>query len=154
MNFRPSIKADLKTVISVISWIPDAKSCLSWAGPRVRFLLELEQLYRDIESYKTPTYSLENAKKLLPLNQIRLFKIKREHSARIVVNPSSRGKGIGRLFRKELINEAGRPDCRTISLNVDKDNLIAINLYKKLGFVVPPKQPGDIRKNIVYMELE
>ena len=46
MNFRPAIKTDLKTVMT---WIPDAESCLIWAGPSVKFPLELEQLYQAIE---------------------------------------------------------------------------------------------------------
>jgi ribosomal protein S18 acetylase RimI-like enzyme len=150
MNFRPAIKTDLKTVMT---WIPDAESCLIWAGPRVKFPLELEQLYQDIEFEKILTYSLYDEKELLALGQIRMFENNRGHLSRIVVNPSSRGKGIGRIFGGELINEAKKLNCRTISLNVVKDNLIAISLYKKLGFMIPSKQPDNVRENIVYMEL-
>jgi hypothetical protein len=46
MIFRPATKADLKIVMT---WIPDADSCLGWAGSKVRFPLELEQLCQDIE---------------------------------------------------------------------------------------------------------
>ena len=151
MNFRPAVKADLKIVIT---WIPDAESCGVWAGSKVRFPLELEQLCRDVELDKTPTYSLEDADKLFALGQIRMYENKRGHLARIVVNPSSRGSGIGRLFCEELINEAKRLNCRTISLNVNKGNSIAISLYKKLGFTVPSRQPANSREGIVYMELE
>ncbi len=97
MNFRPAIRTDLKTVMT---WIPDAESCLIWAGPRVKFPLELEQLYRDIEFEKTLTYSLYDEKELLALGQIRMFENNRGHLSRIVVNPSSHGKGIGRIFAR------------------------------------------------------
>ncbi len=150
MNFRPAIKADLKTVMT---WIPDAESCLVWAGPKVRFPLELEQLYQNIEFEKTLTYSLYDDEKLLALGQIRMFENNRGHLSRIVVNPSSRGQGIGRIFGEELINEAKKLNCQTISLHVVKDNLTAISLYKKLGFIIPSKQPDNIREDIYYMEL-
>jgi ribosomal protein S18 acetylase RimI-like enzyme len=150
MDFRRAIKTDLKTVMT---WIPDAESCLIWAGPRVRFPLELEQLYQDIEFEKTLTYSLYDERELLALGQIRMFENLRGHLSRIVVNPSSRGKGFGRIFGQELINEAKKLNCQTISLHVIKDNSIAISLYKKLGFITPSKQPDNLRENIVYMEL-
>lgn len=138
-----------------MTWIPDAESCLVWAGPKVRFPLELEQLYQAIEFEKTRTYSLYDNREILALGQIRLFESDRGHLSRIVVKPSSRGKGIGRIFCQELINEARKLNCQTISLNVVKENSIAISLYTKLGFIVPSKQPDDvrIRKNIVRMEL-
>lgn len=150
MNFRPAIRTDLKTVMA---WIPDAENCLIWAGPKVRFPLELEQLYQAIEFEKVLTYSLDGEKELLALGQVRMFENKRGHLSRIIVNPSSRGIGVGRIFCKELINEAKKLNCQTISLNVIKDNLIAICLYKKLGFTIPSKHPDDTRENIVYMEL-
>jgi ribosomal protein S18 acetylase RimI-like enzyme len=150
MNFRPAIKTDLKTVMT---WIPDAESCMIWAGPKVRFPLELEQLYQAIEFEKIRTYSLDDEKELLALGQIRIFENNRGHLARIVVNPSSRGKGIGQFFVKELISTARKLNCQTISLHVIKDNSIAIRLYKNLGFITPSRQPDNLRENIIYMEL-
>jgi len=150
MDFRPATKNDLKTVMT---WVPNAESCLVWAGPRVKFPLQLEQLYQDIEFEKTSTYSLYSEKRLIALGQIRMFKNSRGHLSRIVVNPSSRGKGVGRIFVRALINEAKGLNCQVISLNVVKANLIATRLYKGLGFVIPAKQPDNVRENIVYMEL-
>lgn len=150
MNSRPATKTDLKTVMR---WIPDAESCLIWAGPKVRFPLELEQFYRNIEFEKTLTYSLDDDGKLLALGQIRMFENNRGHLSRIIVCPSSRGQGIGRTFGEELINEARKLNCQTISLHVVKDNFTAINLYQKLGFIIVSKPPDNLRKNIYYMEL-
>lgn len=151
MNLQSAIKTDLKTVIT---WIPDAESCLIWAGPKVSFPLELEQLYKDIEFEKFLTYSFYNENELLALGQIRLFENNRGHLSRIVVSPSLRGKGIGKIFCENLIKEAKKLNCKTISLHVIKDNLVAISLYKKLGFIIPTIQPENIRDNIFYMELE
>jgi ribosomal protein S18 acetylase RimI-like enzyme len=151
MNFRPASETDLEIIIT---WIPDSESCLTWAGPKVRFPLELEQLHEAIEFETTRTYALDDGGELLAFGQIRMFDNQRGHLSRIVVNPSSRGKGIGRIFAQELIREAKRLHCRTISLNVVKDNAIAIRLYRKLGFMPPRKQPDNLRENIVYMELQ
>jgi ribosomal protein S18 acetylase RimI-like enzyme len=78
---------------------------------------------------------------------------KRGHLARIVVDPSSRGKGFGRIFCEKLISEAKKLNCRTISLKVNKDNSTAISLYRKLGFKIPSEQPDNIGENTYYMEL-
>jgi ribosomal protein S18 acetylase RimI-like enzyme len=150
MDFRPATKTDLQIVMT---WIPDAKSCLVWAGPKVRFPLELRQLYEDIGFENTLTYSLCENQELLALGQIRMFKNNRGHLARIVVNPAVRGKGIGRIFVEKLISEAKRLNCQTISLRVTKGNSGAISLYQKLGFIIPSEQPDNIRKDIYYMEL-
>ncbi|MBT8377692.1 MAG: GNAT family N-acetyltransferase [Ignavibacteria bacterium] len=151
MNFQPATKYDLK---AVIGWIPDAKSCAVWAGPKVMFPIKLEQLCNAIEFDTIHNSSLVDKNVLLALGQIRIFENKRGHLSRIIVNPEYRGKGIGEIFCSGLINKAKQLKCKTISLNVDKDNQAAIGLYKKLGFIVPSIQQDRLRKNIIYMELK
>jgi ribosomal protein S18 acetylase RimI-like enzyme len=150
MKFQLATKNDLETVID---WIPDAKSCMVWAGPKVIFPIELEQLCDALEFDRNHTYTLSDATNLLALGQIRMFENKRGHLSRIVVNPEFRGKGIGRIFCLELINKASELKCKTISLNVDEANKVARSLYKKLGFIVPSIQPEGLREDIIYMEL-
>ena len=150
MKFQQATKDDLETVIN---WIPDAMSCMVWAGPKVIFPIELEQLWDALEFDKNHTYSLSDETNLLALGQIRMFENIRGHLSRIIVNPEYRGKGIGKIFCLELINKAKKLNCKTISLNVDKENEIARNLYNKLGFVVPSILPQKIRDDIIYMEL-
>ena len=150
MKFQLATKDDLETVIN---WIPDAKSCMVWAGPKVIFPIELIQLCDALELDKDHTYSLLDETNLLALGQIRMFENIRGHLSRIIVNPEYRGKGIGKIFCLELINKAKKLNCKTISLNVDKENEIARNLYNKLGFVVPSILPQKIRDDIIYMEL-
>jgi ribosomal protein S18 acetylase RimI-like enzyme len=151
MKFQLATKNDLETVIK---WIPDAKSCMVWAGPKVIFPIEMEQLCDVIEIDKNHTYSLSDDTNLLALGQIRMFENKRGHLSRIIVKPESRSKGIGRIFCLELINKARKLNCKTISLNVNKDNQVARSLYKMLGFILPSIQPDDIREDIIYMEME
>ena len=151
MKFRQATKSDLETVIK---WIPDARSCMLWAGPKVIFPIGLEQLCDALEFDRMHTYSLSDEKNLLALGQIRLFEKIRGHLSRIIVNPEFRSIGIGRIFCAELINKAMKLECTTISLNVNKDNEIAQRLYKKLGFILPTKKLEDLREDVIYMELK
>ncbi len=46
-----------------------------------------------------------------------------------------RGNKIGSYLIQELINRAKLSNIKNITLEVNKENLVAINLYKKYGFV-------------------
>ncbi len=45
-----------------------------------------------------------------------------------------RGKGFGSLAIKHAISKCRKEDIRAVRLEVTRDNLNALNLYKKLGF--------------------
>jgi ribosomal protein S18 acetylase RimI-like enzyme len=51
----------------------------------------------------------------------------------LFVRKEDRKKGIGSLLLKSALNKAKERNCAEISLSVDKNNLNAIRLYKKLG---------------------
>ncbi len=60
-----------------------------------------------------------------------------EYGARILmiaVKKKHRGKGIGKALMKDFINRCNARGIRTISLEVRKSNLGAIEFYKSLGF--------------------
>ena len=69
------------------------------------------------------------------------------HIGRFLINPSLTGKGLGtsamRLFTSMLFEEEG---VHSISLNVFDDNLIAKDLYTKLGFKVVATVEGERKK--------
>ncbi|WP_449536313.1 N-acetyltransferase family protein [Ferdinandcohnia sp. Marseille-Q9671] len=52
----------------------------------------------------------------------------------IAVMKKGRGKGIGTLLMKKLIETASNDGFSSISLSVDPNNTRAVQLYKKLGF--------------------
>lgn len=52
----------------------------------------------------------------------------------IVVKKSKRNNKIGSLLLEHLISLAKNLNCKSLSLEVNEDNLPAINLYKKFGF--------------------
>ena len=60
----------------------------------------------------------------------------------IVVKKAFRGKGFSVLLLQKLINIAKKNNCKYINLEVNSNNIVAINLYKKFEF----KQVG-LRKN-------
>ena len=60
----------------------------------------------------------------------------------IVVKKSFRGNGISTVLLKSIIEIVKSKNCNTINLEVNCNNLVAINLYKKFDFV----QVG-LRKN-------
>jgi len=52
----------------------------------------------------------------------------------VVVNPSCRGKGYGKILVKEILENACDMGAEKLCLQVMKDNPVAINLYKSFGF--------------------
>lgn len=59
----------------------------------------------------------------------------------VAVVESARGKGIGEALMKEAIRVAREAEMEVMSLEVRVTNMVAQNLYRKLGF-----QNGGIRK--------
>ncbi|WP_068985939.1 GNAT family N-acetyltransferase [Lysinibacillus xylanilyticus] len=52
----------------------------------------------------------------------------------IAVSKDVRGRGLGTLLMRKIIQQAKDEGYNTISLSVDLGNSSAINIYKKLGF--------------------
>ena len=131
MNLRKAKKADLKTIIS---WIPDELTCRRWAGPKVRFPLNIENLSKDIAFSDNNAYCLKHKKSIVAFGQLVAKEDGYLHLARIIVDPSKRAMGYGRLLCNELLKMAGQKGYRKISLNVYRNNTIALELYESLGF--------------------
>jgi len=58
------------------------------------------------------------------------------HICTLAVRPDWRGRGLGELVLAELINAGLRRGAEVITLEVRVSNTVAINLYKKYGFVI------------------
>ncbi|WP_353123716.1 GNAT family N-acetyltransferase, partial [Dysgonomonas capnocytophagoides] len=67
----------------------------------------------------------------------------------LIVLPAYRGKDIGCLLLKEIINIANDKKCSRITLEVRNDNLVAQNLYKKIGFAEAEPSMYYWRKNLL-----
>lgn len=57
------------------------------------------------------------------------------HITNVAVSPEKRGKGIGDLLMEALVQHASSGDYIALTLEVRVTNTVAINLYKKFGFV-------------------
>ncbi|MBT2583940.1 ribosomal protein S18-alanine N-acetyltransferase [Planococcus sp. ISL-109] len=63
------------------------------------------------------------------------------HITNIAISPSQRGKKIGEALMTAAIEAAKAQGAKLMTLEARVSNVVAINLYKKLGF-----QNGGIRK--------
>jgi ribosomal-protein-alanine N-acetyltransferase len=63
------------------------------------------------------------------------------HITNIAISPSQRGKKLGEALMKASIDSAKAQGAQLMTLEARVSNIVAINLYKKLGF-----QNGGIRK--------
>ena len=64
------------------------------------------------------------------------------HITNIAILPEYRGMKLGETLLKKVMTEAKRLGAKSMTLEVRMSNMIAQNLYRKLGF-----QNGAIRKN-------
>jgi acetyltransferase, GNAT family len=113
-----------------------------WAGDALQYPLTMEQL--DALSH---CFRIEEDGHFVGMIQ----KIRAEgnnmHIGRFLINPSLTGKGLGisamQLFIAMLFEDKS---VHSISLNVFDDNLIAKDLYTKLGFKVVATVEGERKK--------
>jgi ribosomal-protein-alanine N-acetyltransferase len=64
----------------------------------------------------------------------------------IAVETASRGKGVGRALLKENLRQVENAGAKAMFLEVDRDNVAALALYKRLGFVDVGERPGYYRR--------
>lgn len=65
----------------------------------------------------------------------------------IWIHPKFRGKGYGVVLMEHLFDELRMRDVKKVYLTVDNTNMIAQNLYKKLGFI-------EIKQNKQYIVMQ
>jgi ribosomal protein S18 acetylase RimI-like enzyme len=131
MNLRKAKITDLKTIIS---WIPNELKCKSWAGPKVRFPLSIESLSKDIRFSDNNSYCLIKSEAIIAFGQLLTKEKGYLHLARVIVDPSKRAMGYGKLLCNELLQIAIQQGYHKISLNVYRNNTSALKLYENLGF--------------------
>jgi [ribosomal protein S18]-alanine N-acetyltransferase len=136
---RQATPADLEVVAS---WITSARECELWAGQRLRFPIDLEQLPRTIELSKTNAFSLVDDVRVVGFGQLLAKDRGRGHLARIIVSPSARGRGLGARIVESLLDRARADSYHQVSLYVDRGNLRATTLYARFGFREAPS-PDD-----------
>ncbi|GHT81262.1 hypothetical protein AGMMS49960_16730 [Betaproteobacteria bacterium] len=91
----------------------------------------------------TSSFSLVNsADDVLGFGQLVEKNLNTVRLARIIVAPHVRGRGLGKtLCQLLLAKSANLPGAEILTLNVYRDNPVAISLYSSLGFVETPPHP-------------
>ena len=59
----------------------------------------------------------------------------------IAVHPDERGKGLSKQLMSHLHEVARKRGAKQMRLRVKVDNLVAVGLYRKLGYELKPEQP-------------
>lgn len=144
--------ASLSDLTTMTEWFSSADQVRNWAGAQVSFPLNDNQLIQEIDWPDAYSFRLGTIDELVAFGQLLPRPNRRLHLARLVVNPSYRGKGFGRQLSKAIIEEAisRRPDA--VSLNVYRANEPAYNLYKRVGFVTAARDSGDAPPDAEYMD--
>lgn len=136
---RPATLRDLQIVTS---WVRSAAECTLWAGWRVRYPIDVPALAASIDFAHQGGLILTEAQAVIAFGQIVPKAAGRAHLARLIVEPSSRGRGVGRRLVTGLLDRARIEGHTRSSLNVDPANAVAIRLYERLGFV-EARRPAD-----------
>ena len=138
-------KAEINDFNTIMSWIKDENECRNWAGPKVRYPLNIVDLLKDLQYSKTNSYCLINDNNILAFGQLLPKEEGLIHMARIIVAPSYRGFGHGKTLCKNLIQTAEQLGCQKVSLFASRSNIISTTLYKNLGFKEISEKSSDDR---------
>lgn len=150
LSLHPPCPADY---ITLATWVPDAASCLRWAGPKVPFPFEADRLAELLQVDQSVSYCLARGDGVpVAFAQHWVITPGAVHLGRILVNPRRRGKGLGRVLCRQLIAAAfAHTQASSATLRVYTDNLGARQLYQNLGFVREAEQSSQ---DVDFMRLQ
>lgn len=133
-HLRPARIEDLDVVLP---WAPDAEAMRLWAGPAVGFPVPRATLWAALWQVPGAAFALcEADERVVGFGQLMHREPGFAHLARIIVAPAHRGRGLGRLLCRALMQAApARLPVRAFSLHVHPENHRARALYRSLGFV-------------------
>jgi len=119
----------------VLSWFTTPRELLYWGGPDLTFPPEIQRFKTESRFAKSQSFVLCDGAQLLAFGQL-YNRLNRIHLGRLVVAPEHRGRGVGEVLIRQLI-EQGRQllGLQDASLFVLSDNVPAMKLYQRLGFV-------------------
>ena len=126
----------------LISWIDTAETLMQFAGPSFFFPLTKDQLEKSLSDKNRYAFqAIElNTQTMIGYGEIYLKK-QSAHLGRIIIGEKKeRGKGYGQNIVKFLLDYAFKNLNRSkVELNVFEWNTVAINCYKKMGFIFNPE---------------
>ncbi len=152
MVFRDGTRDDL---VAAASWIDDAYGARIWAGPGVTWPLDVDRLAQQVDLDGATNVAAADADGPVAFGQWLPGAADRCHLCRVIVRPDARRRGVGRSLVAELLRSARAAGCARASLNVYRENLGAVALYRSLGFR-PAELPAGRAPDPLswYMEVE
>ncbi len=114
--------------------------------PLVNDLINLNEIKKDLISNPFSHYIIYIIDNMVVGFTHYLLIYDRIEIADIEVKPAFRRQSIATKMMNYIIDESIKNRCQNITLEVRKSNLIAINLYQKLGFkekTIRPQYYGD-----------
>lgn len=129
-----SIERDID---ALMTWFPDKAATEVWGGPSFRYPFTRHSFVEDIQWERMASFSLRDpAGNLAAFGQL-YERYERINLARLVVRPALRGRGVGkRLITMLMAASRSMFDCAEYSLFVFRDNALAFECYRSMGFSV------------------
>jgi ribosomal protein S18 acetylase RimI-like enzyme len=143
---RGMIEADID---ELMSWFVHAEDVNIWGGPSFRYPFTRDSFIEDIHWDRMATFSLHSPSGAFAAFGQLYERFGCMNLARLVVNPSIRGEGVGkRLIKMLMLKGPSLFGSDKFSLFVLRENIPAYECYKSMGFVItkyPDEMPhGDV----------
>lgn len=145
-------RADTKQLWHLQSQFHSAAEVRQWGGEGFSYPLQRQLFLQQLQLPDTEAFVLMHANSLLAFGQIcnRFDKI---HLARLLVLPLFRRQGLARPLVAGLLQQGLKQwPTRSASLYVYKNNDVAFNSYRRMGFQTGP-QPAAHRADLHFMTL-
>ncbi len=141
-SLRPPDAADYA---ALGTWVPDAESCARWAGPKLPYPFNPQQLPQLLAEPGAHSFVLSRGPaEALGFCQFWVRETGVAHLARIILAPAARGQGLASTMCSLLMAEALRTvDAQAFTLRVYRDNHPALAVYEGLGFVAVPDRSDE-----------
>ncbi|MEV8136835.1 GNAT family N-acetyltransferase [Microbacterium aurantiacum] len=143
LTIRRRTEADLSTIVG---WIPDAAALYLFTGPRMTWPLTTEELgTMNADENFTAWVALGEGARLVGHFDLTVVD-RTARLGRVVIDPSQRGRGMGRELVGLVIETARAVGADELRLNVIANNVPAVRAYEGVGFrTLPQGDRPDIR---------
>lgn len=122
----------------VLSWIKDEEDRVLWSGNSFRHGLNRITFERHLERKGLFAYQLTDSKnRIIAYGEVVIKSVECATLCRIIVKPTLRSQGLGKLLCKSLLERINQWDSvQKISLNTLTCNNAALSCYQSLGFQI------------------
>ncbi|MET8244100.1 GNAT family N-acetyltransferase [Streptomyces sp. NPDC005202] len=158
VDLRPFTGDDIALLLS---WVGSSSAMRLWAGDAFRWPLDEAQLAAYLAETRTPGRrswtTWDGRGQAVGHASLRVdFPARSGRLGRVLIAPQARRRGLaGEMLRQVLEVAFGDVGLRRLELGVYSDNVAAVRLYERMGFVADD-QPGadECRQRVVHMTLD